>query len=97
MRLTEEVKKYWQEFRKECDSLIKSDVGGVIKEQIPMVDAVLEMFSTIEAQQQEIEHLQAQVEKAKTVLKDLDREGLGYNSCKWMDEALSFLEAGDTT
>jgi FtsZ-binding cell division protein ZapB len=53
--LTDEVKKYWKIFRGECDVMLRS--GGfskvVAEEQIPMVDAVLKAFDTIEALQQE--------------------------------------------
>jgi FtsZ-binding cell division protein ZapB len=55
VRLTDEVKKYWKIFRGECDVMLRS--GGfskvVAEEQIPMVDAVLKAFDTIEALQQE--------------------------------------------
>jgi hypothetical protein len=76
MKLTdEEVIKYWQKFRHECNDMLRQ--GGtsqeVAEEQMPMVDAVLEAFKTIEAQKQEIEKkegaLEADLEEIKRLCK----------------------------
>jgi type IV secretory pathway VirD2 relaxase len=73
MRLTDKkVIKYWQEFRAECDSI--ADYDGILAEQIPMVDAVLDAVKTIEAQQQEIERLKKQKENILTSHKLLENE-----------------------
>jgi len=52
--LTDKVKKYWKKFREECDLMLDKGVSkSKVDEQILMVDAVLGMFDTIEALQQE--------------------------------------------
>lgn len=59
MTISEKVKKYWKTFREECDLMLEDELSKAVAiEQIPMVDAVLEAFDTIEALQQENEQLQ---------------------------------------
>ena len=57
--------KYWSEFRDECNIMLKLGKSSkkAAKEQIPMVDTVLESFNIIEAQQQEIEQLKKENNK----------------------------------